>query len=193
MEFRKEFPDTIIKLEHQIHYLDGELGVKEHNLECAFFTGSCPRGMELTPLHIDPYYLIVSETSDLAELQEVSIDDVIGKHPFIPTSESFDIGSSLRDIYSQLSKTSPIEMEPQENQMAIAMVEAGMGVTILPGLTLFDLIPNRKVVVIPLKEELNRTIGLLCPGRNERTNLTSAFLRIAQKQVALWADAHVVP
>ena len=59
LEFQKEFPDTIIKLEHQRYFLDGELGVKEHTLECAFFTGTCPRGMETFPLYIDPYYLVV--------------------------------------------------------------------------------------------------------------------------------------
>uniref|UniRef100_UPI0025A09B79 LysR family transcriptional regulator substrate-binding protein n=1 Tax=Klebsiella pneumoniae TaxID=573 RepID=UPI0025A09B79 len=44
--FREEFPDTTIKLDHQLYYLDGEMGVKEHKLDCAFFIGQCPPGLE---------------------------------------------------------------------------------------------------------------------------------------------------
>ena len=47
--------------------------------------------------------------------------------------------------------------------MAIALVEKGLGITVLPGLTLIDLIPNRAVKIIPLKDRLTRTVSLLCP------------------------------
>lgn len=57
--------------------------------------------------------------------------------------------------------------------MAIGLVEKGMGITVLPGLALLDLIPNRAVKVIPLKEKLARTVSLLCPREAERSQLTN--------------------
>ena len=184
--FREEFPETSIKLEHQRYYLDGEMGVKEHRLDCAFFTGKCPPGLEAFPLYEDRYYLVVSRDSELADLEEVSVEDVAGKYPFIPTNESFDDGSTIRETYQKLSKLSIFDGEPQENQMAVALAEHGLGVTILPGLTLHDLVTSRQVKTIPLKEDFRRNISLLCPKEGERTAATSAFLRLTQQEVARW-------
>lgn len=184
--FREEFPDTTIKLEHQLYYLDGEMGVKEHRLDCAFFIGQCPPGLESFPLYEDRYYLLVSQDSELAEKTEIAVEEVAGKYPFIPTSESFDDGSAIWETYQAVSKNSLFDGEPQENQMAVALVEHGLGITILPGLTLHDLVAARRVKAIPLKEDYRRTISLLCPKEAERTAATSAFLRITQREVARW-------
>lgn len=70
--------------------------------------------------------------------------------------------------------------------MAVALAEHGMGVTILPGLTLHDLVTSRQVKTIPLKEDFRRNISLLCPKEGERTAATSAFLRLTQQEVARW-------
>ena len=70
--------------------------------------------------------------------------------------------------------------------MAIGLVEKGMGITVLPGLALLDLIPNRAVKVIPLKEKLARTVSLLCPREAERSQLTNVFLRLTRQQGEQW-------
>jgi len=188
--FRESYPNTAIKLQHQSWYLDGELGVKEHTLECAFFTGKCPAGLESIPLHVDPYYLVVGENCDLYDREEVSLYDVAGKYPFIPTNESFDSESAIWDVYQTFSQSNLVDFEPRENQTCIAMVESGLGVTILPGLSLYDLLPGRRVKAIPLKEDVSRTISLLCPPKEERSAVTSAFLQLVQRQVVAWEEEH---
>ena len=190
-EFRKLYPDTAIKLQHQSWYLDGELGVKERTLECAFFTGKCPAGLESIPLHVDPYFLIVGEGNEFYDKEEVSVYEVGGKYPFIPTTESFDSESAIwSEVYKDFSKHNLVDFEPQENQTCIAMVESGLGVSILPELSLYDLLPTRKVRAIPLKEEVSRTISLLCPAKEERSAVTSAFLQLVQRQVVAWEEDH---
>lgn len=65
----------------------------------------------------------------------MSVYDIVGKSPFIPTTESFDSESAIwLGVYQSFSKTNLVDFEPQENQTCIAMVESGLGVTILPGL-----------------------------------------------------------
>ena len=179
--FRESYPNTAIKLQHQSWYLDGELGVKEHTLECAFFTGKCPAGLESIPLHVDPYYLVVGENCDLYDREEVSLYDVAGKYP----SES-----AIWDVYQTFSQSNLVDFEPRENQTCIAMVESGLGVTILPELSLYDLLPGRRVKAIPLKEDVSRTISLLCPPKEERSAVTSAFLQLVQRQVVAWEEEH---
>ena len=70
--------------------------------------------------------------------------------------------------------------------MAIAMAEAGLGMTILPGLDLVDLSANHRVKALPLEEGLTRTISLLCPRESERPPLASAFLSITRSVVEAW-------
>jgi len=189
-EFRENYPNTAIKLQHQGWYLDGELGVKEHTLECAFFTGKCPAGLESVPLHVDPYYLVVGENCDLYEREAVSVQEVAGSYPFIPTNESFDSESAIWDVYQTFAQSNLVDFEPQENLTCIAMVESGLGVTILPRLALYDLLPGRRVKALPLKENISRTISLLCPAKEERSSVTSAFLQVVQRQVLAWEEEH---
>lgn len=112
-------------------------------------------------------------SSELATLQRPPSGIWWTSIQFIPTNESTDTGSAIHEIYQQFAQSSHLDFQPQENQMAIGLVEKGMGITVLPGLALLDLIPNRAVKVIPLKEKLARTVSLLCPREAERSQLTN--------------------
>ena len=111
--FYEAYPDVVVKLEQESCYLNGELDVKEHKLDCCFFIGQCPPGMESFPLYEDPYYLVVEEKSYLASLKEVSVWDVVGKYQFIPTNESFDMGSTIHEIYQLFARFSRLDFQPQ--------------------------------------------------------------------------------
>lgn len=184
-EFYEKHPDALVKLSHQFYYLNGEIGVKDHSLDCAFFTGKCPPGLEAVPLYQDPYYLVVPQDHPLAEQARADLS-ALGEERFIPTNESFDSESAIWDVYQTFSKSNLVDFEPQENHMAIAMAEAGLGMTILPGLDLVDLSANHRVKALPLKEGLTRTISLLCPRESERPALASAFLAIVKTEVEQW-------
>lgn len=187
-EFYEKHPGALVKLSHQFYYLNGELGVKEHSLDCAFFTGRCPPGLEAAALYQDPYYLVVSADHPLAARDSVALSSFTGKERFIPTNESFDSESAIWDVYQTFAQSNVVDFEPQENHMAIAMAEAGLGLTILPGLDLVDLSANHRVKALPLAEGLTRTISLLCPREAERTPLTSAFLSITRSVVEAWRE-----
>lgn len=185
-KFYAKHPDAVVKLEHQFYYLDGEQGVKEHRLDCCFFASQCPAGLESIDLYKDPYYLLVSRDSDLAGLTEVQVEEILGKYSFIPTTESFDEASAIWSVYQRLARSSRVDCQPQENRMAVAMVESGLGVAVLPGLDLLDLAPGRSVQAIPLAGDLSRTVRLLVPREAEQTDLTKDFLDLTQKQVEAW-------
>ncbi len=186
-EFYEKHPNSLVKLSHQFYYLNGEIGVKDHSLDCAFFTGKCPPGLEAVPLYQDPYYLVVPQDHPLAEQDRADLS-ALGEERFIPTNESFDSESAIWDVYQAFSQSNLVDFEPQENHMAIAMAEAGLGMTILPGLDLVDLSANHRVKALPLKEGLSRTISLLCPRESERPALASAFLTIAKAEVERWRE-----
>ncbi len=187
-EFYQTYPKVVVKLEHAMNDLAGELSVKEHKLDCCFTSGPCPPGMESFALYEDPYYLVVAEDSKMAGLESVSVWELGEELYFVPSRESFDISNSGYEI-DQLfgkEKTDWLDFQPQENETTLALVEKGLGATILPGLTLVGLAEGRHIKVIPLKENLSRTISLLCPRELERSQLTSVFLRITQRRVTQW-------
>ena len=185
-EFYERYPSALVKLSHQFYYLNGELGVKDHSLDCAFFTGNCPPGLEAVPLYQDPYCLVVSADHPLAKQNTVALSSFTGEERFIPTNESFDSESAIWDVYQTFAQSNVVDFEPQENHMAIAMAEAGLGLTILPGLDLVDLSANHRVKALALEEGLTRTISLLCPREAERPALANAFLSIARSVVERW-------
>lgn len=185
-KFYERYPDAAVKMEHLFYYLDGEQGIKEHRLDCCFYASDCPAGLKCIDLYEDPYYLVVAQNSDLAGLSEVKIEDIAGNYPFIPTTESFDEASAIWSVYQLLAQSNRMDYQPQENRMAVAMVEAGLGVAVLPGLDLMDLMSGRNIKAIPLAGGLSRTVSLLCPKEQERTELVEDFLDLAQKVVAEW-------
>lgn len=130
--FYQDHPGVQVRLEHQIYYLDGELGVKQHRMDCAFFTGECPPGLDMVPLYTEPYYLVVAKDHPLAGRRAVSLQDLDQAGHFLPTNESFDEGNAQRDFFRQLNRNLLLDFQPQENRSILAMVERGLGYTVLP-------------------------------------------------------------
>lgn len=173
--------------------MDGRTSMKEHDLDCCFYAGPPTQGLDCFPLYEDPYYLVVSRNCELADLEEVSVAEIAGKYPFIPTNESVDSGSVIWTVAQPLAQQGLMEYVAPENRATVAMVEMGLGVTILPSLDLIDLSINRAVKAIPLKGVLRRTISLLCPPAEERPPLTDDFLHITQQVVAAWKEKLLLP
>ena len=94
----------------------------------------------------DPYYLVVEEKSYLASLKEVW-GGWESTSLFQPMRVLTWEAPSMRSFADSAGW-----IPTPGNQMAIALVEKGLGITVLPGLTLIDLIPNRAVKIIPLKD-----------------------------------------
>lgn len=185
-KFYAIYPDASVKLEHQFYYMDGEQGMKEHRLDCCFFASQCPAGLDSFDLMEDSYFLLVHEGCELAGLEEVSVEEIAGKYPFIPTTESFDEDSAIWKVYQILSQSNRMDFQPQENRMAVAMVESGLGVAVLPGLDLADLAAGRKVKAIPLAGGLSRKVCMLCPKETERSPMIEDFLELVRETVEDW-------
>lgn len=186
-QFYQDHPGGQVRLEHQIYYLDGELGVKQHRMDCAFFTGECPLGLDMIPLYTEPYYLVVAKDHPLAGRRAVTLQDLDQAGHFLPTNESFDEGNAQRDFFQQLNRNLLLDFQPQENRATLAMVERGLGITVLPPLILADLVsPSLAIRCIPLVDSPSRTVSLLSPREQERSALASAFLACTQQCVAQW-------
>lgn len=183
--FSRAYPETTIKLDQVRYYVDCELRLREHALDCCFYSGECPRGMEFIPLYEDPYLLVMRSDSPLAQQDTVSADD-LQDYPLLPTSESIDAGSPIVSLFRGLPAQNRLDYQPYDNNMTIALVEQGMGVTILPRLTLMNVVAGRHVCARPLAEPQSRTLGILAEPRDKRSALTNEFILAVQQEVADW-------
>ena len=193
-EFCQEHPDTVLQMEYLGRYLDDELGVRESWLDCSFFSGSnVPTGMQCFPLLQDPYYLLVHADCPLASRMAVSMEEVAGQYPYIHTNEDFDWDESYTQLRKQFMAHDLVKIYSPENSTAIALVAQGVGVSIIPGLSLDHISPEQPVRAIPFQEPVCRSISLLCPNDAKNTALTATFLRLLQKRVDEWTQEHGRP
>ena len=129
----------------------------------------------------------------LLQSDKTAVLDLAEHQSLIPTNECAEQDSVAHPVYEAFAQADHLAFQPQENQMAVALVERGLGIAVLPGLALRDCLPGRQVQLLPLKEGYVREIGLLCPRETERSPLANAFLRMTQEQVELWKQEHDTP
>ena len=186
-EFCQRYPDTVFQMEYLGRDLENEAGVRENRLDCAFFRGTnFPEGMGYIPLTTDPFYLLVPADSPLAAAPSISLMEVAGKYPYIHTNEAFDWEEPYQDIRQKLMERDIIKVNSPEDSTVITLVSQGLGVSVMPRLSLCSITPAHRVKAIPLEDAPVRTISLLFPKKTEQSSLTTVFLRLLQKRVEEW-------
>lgn len=193
-EFFRTYPDTVIQLEYLSRELDDETGVRENGLDCAFFRGTnFPQGMQHVPLLTEPFDLLVPANSPLAAAPSLSLMAVAGNYPYIQTNEVFDWEEPYKDILQKLRARDIVKISSPEDSTVIALVSQGLGISLLPRLSLSGITPAHRVKAVPLNDAPTRTISLLFPKQAEQEALTTFFLSLLQQQVAAWEQAQESP
>ena len=88
----------------------------------------------------------------------MEIDELL-KYPFI-MSQINELKEKLKP-YTSAKIVETIQIHSIDDDALISLVEQGLGVSILPGLSLKDISEN--VCVLPLKPELKRKLGIMMP------------------------------
>lgn len=185
--FCQAHPDTVLQMEILGRYLEDESGVRENWLDCTFFCGTnFPEGMQHVPLITEPYYLLVHADSPLAALSSVSLLEVAGQYPYIRANEDFDWEDPYRDVHQKLTECEIVKVYSPEDSTVLSLVSQGLGMSVVPQISLCSITPEHQVKAIPLKEPFVRTISLLFPKKTEPSSLTMSFLRLLQARVAEW-------
>ena len=142
-------------------YHDIDHWLRSGEADLGFVTLPGPEGMNTVALANDPLVAILPKGHPLAALDTVPIQQ-IGSEPFISLRQS-----SNHDIHRALDKAGVhpyIRYSTKDDYALIAMVQQGLGVSIVPKL----LIESRRdsVEVRPLSPAANRTIALAVAKEN---------------------------
>lgn len=108
---------------------------------------------------IEPYFVIVPNSSPLARVQSISLSELTNQNMILPTLPC-DIRKSLDDYLNLQGIIIENIMEVGQNDSILSLVKNEVGLTILPEMTINSL--DKSVKAIPLKnKDFNRRISFL--------------------------------
>ena len=154
-------------------YHDVEQWLREGSVDLGFITLPGPAGMRTIPLAEDPLVAILPKGHRLARLPQIPTQE-LGEDPFISLLQS-----SAHDIHRALDNAGirpNIKYTTKDDYAILAMVEQGLGISIVPQLLIRGRTQNLEVR--PLIPKASRTIALAIP-EGEALPVVRAFAQTA--------------
>ena len=189
-KLKLEAPDLHIKLETPKSYRDGFQAVEDHALDCCFSVLSGSPEVEALPLWKEPYVLAVGAGHPLAQMDQVTLEDVMGRVPLIPSEDCFDSDSPLWTVYRRTEHVLLADSAPLAPDFAIALAERGVGAVLLPA-SASDRVSRRQGVrCVSLADGPSRSVTLLCEKERE-DGLNGLITFVARSSEKLRAEASV--
>lgn len=145
--------------------------LRQGRVDCGFLTSvAVEPGLAFTPLRRDEMLAILPRQSELAQLDAVPVELLAQQELVMPLRGSDrDIRAALGGASGQLR----VRYALNEDFSAMAMVEQGFGVSVMPDLMLRN--SSFRLVARPLEPRQYRTIGLATRDSEGLSALTRAF------------------
>lgn len=168
----------------EIKLLEGDYDEVEHwvitgAVDFGFSSLPISNSLEVIPLKKDRMLCILPDTHPLADLDEISMDQIKTQEIIMPR-EGCD--SDIRRIFKDWSIVPNVKFELADDQAIFSMVENGMGISILPEMALYRLPEN--IRVCNLEGDYYRSIGITAVSFKNLSPATKKFIEYTQ----LWLD-----
>ena len=135
----------------------------------------------------DEYMLVFPQNHTFSSRISITINDV-NNQPFIIPGES--LSSELGQILKDEGVKIQVAYESSDDSTSLAMVEAGLGVTILPKLVLES--ESADVCSRPFREHYFRTLGIAISEFGKSNKVTSTFIEQLKQWIALNTKEHLL-
>ena len=160
-------------------YHDMEQWLKQGDIDLGFVSLPAPDGVDAIALHEDPLVAIVPKGHPLAQMEKIPIEAMTAD-PFISLLQS-----SSQDIHRALSAAGVrpnIKYTTKDDYAILAMVEQGLGISIVPQLLIQGRSQNFEAR--PLEPAACRIIALAIPA-GDRAPVVEAFIETAEEWVGI--------
>jgi DNA-binding transcriptional LysR family regulator len=124
------------------------------------FTGAENPDIVFEPIYVESYVLAMRRDHPLATRSVLSWKETVGER-YISVAKSSGNRSVLDAALAGVEKHPPIFCEVNHVSGVLALVEAGMGVAAVPGLSVLPGRPDSIVGVPLVNPTINRTLGLI--------------------------------
>ena len=168
--FQEDYPNIDYEL------LLGDYGeieewVLEGRVDCGFLRLPAHRGLETAFIERDELLAVLPEGHPLAERERVPAAELC-EEPFLLLEKGDN--TVVSEVFERDGLSPRTRFTTWDDYAIMAMVECGLGVSILPGLILRRA-PYR-IAARPLEEPAYRTIGLALRSREAASHATQRFL-----------------
>jgi DNA-binding transcriptional LysR family regulator len=182
--FHERYPNITLELHEDYSTLRNDLAQRRFGL--AFLT-RMEYDTNFISLCSDELLAVVPEDHPLAEKDSISLED-LSHYPYIGMPGDFE-----RNI-EQLVKSSNGLLKPiltsQDEQAILAMVRAGLGVSIVAGMHVYY--ASEGILGIPLDPPVYRDVGVALPANDIMSPAEKRFVEVAQEVVAELIEDGVV-
>ncbi len=172
--FRKDYPGISFDLMHGTND-DNERWALEGSADLAFVRVPAIDGLESVPLMKDQLVAVVPEGSELSFRKNISLDS-FEKFPYIALSEGVD--DEISDIITRNNIHPNTQFTEKDDYAVIAMIEQGLGISIMPELVLKG--SSRKVAAVPLDPPAYRNLGIAYKNKEMLSQSAKVFIEYAK-------------
>ncbi|MBY0159784.1 LysR family transcriptional regulator [Cytobacillus firmus] len=169
-DFQRDYPHIEIRLVEG-DYREIEDWIAEGKIDCGFLSLPTWDIFDAIPLHQDPMLVLLPREHPLSSEDSITLAK-IENEPFIMPSKGSDY-----DVNRVLEKTRTkpdIKYTLGDDYAIMAMVEKGLGISILPELVLRG--QQRNIRLIELEEKSFRSLGIAVSSLREVSPATKRFL-----------------
>lgn len=169
-DFQRDYPHIEIRLVEG-DYREIEDWIAEGKIDCGFLSLPTSDTFDAIPLHQDPMLVLLPMEHPLSSEDSITLSQ-IENEPFIMPSKGSDY-----DVNRMLEKARikpDIKYTLGDDYAIMAMVEKGLGISILPELVLRGQLRN--IRLIELKEKSFRSLGIAVNSMREISPATKRFL-----------------
>ena len=153
-KFLSEHPNINLRIDEGTHQEMNEW-ITQGKVDVALTSAPTPEGYDFFPLWEDPILAVVAKSNPLANLEKVSVKELI-KHPFIAPNEGAD--ESVFQVMHAENLIPNIRFRIKGDMGTIALIGQDLGVSLIPELVIMPIRDN--IAILPLEEYHARTLGI---------------------------------
>lgn len=175
--FQQDFPGIEIKL-CEGDYREIEDWISDGVIDCGFLSLPTRDTFDVIPLHQDPMMVVLPTDHPLSSHKKLTLTQ-IEKEPFIMPRKGGD--DDINRILEKASINPDIKFTAGDDYAIMAMVEKGLGISILPELVLRG--QQRNLRLIELDKPCFRSLGIVVSAIRNVSPATEKFLYYVQRSL----------
>ncbi|MDR6717345.1 LysR family transcriptional regulator [Paenibacillus amylolyticus] len=176
--FRNHYPGVEL-LHFEGNYEEVSAWIKAGAVDLGFLADPSDDGLDIVHLLTDPYAAILPANHRLKEHDLISIEQLT-HDPFLSLKSGCE--RPVMRAFQENGLTLNKQFEVTEHSTILSMVEAGIGVAVIPSMIL-TAVPL-KIMIKPLSPPINRDIGLAVLSMQNVSPAVSEFIKFAQMQIS---------
>ena len=173
-DFQRDYPHIEIDLVEG-DYRDIEEWLSEGKIDCGFLSLPTWDTFDIIPLHRDQMLVLLPMDHALSKESTVSLSQ-LEDESFIMLSKGSD--DDVNRVLEHASFKPKIKYTVGDDYAIMAMVERGLGISILPGLVLGG--QQRNIRLVELEEPFYRSLGIAVSSKEELSPAAKRFITYVQ-------------